>query len=257
MANKAYTFSFENEEMIFYVDENVAILKFKNNILTKISDIEKSGKIITVFDWLEKDPIINSLLIFNEENAFSEKAYCQFMDEITKFDKENNKYIVIPEKKLLLVKQIHSIRILINKLLSFEKNVIFCLSSSISILGFTLSLAGDYRFANNSVKISFPNKKYDLPPVGGLPFLLASYIGQSETSSIIFQGKSIDVETAKELKLINKIYSEEDFESKCILEAKEMVIKDEHYRKITKRLINYNYQALEDYFSYETKISGF
>lgn len=257
MSNKEYTFSFENEEMIFFVDENIAILKLKNNILTKISDIEKSGKIITVIDWVEKDPVVDTLLIFNEEDAFSEKAYCLFMDEITKFDKEGNKYSIIPEKKLLLVRQIHSVRILINKLLSFEKNVIFCLNQSISTLGFTLSLAGDYRFASNSVTISFPNKKYNFPPVGGLPFLLERYIGQQETSSIMFHGKSIEVETAKDLKLINEIFSEEGFESKCILETKELAIKDEGYRKISKRLINYYHQELEDYFSYESKISGF
>jgi enoyl-CoA hydratase/carnithine racemase len=257
MSSNEYTFSFENDEMFFYVIENMAILKLKNQFLTKISDIEKSSKIFSVIEWVEKDPIVNSLLIFNEEYAFSQIEYCQFMDSVTQFDKESVRYIVLPEKKLQLVRQIHAIRIFIKKIICNEKNFIFCLNGHVSTLAFALSLTGDYRFANSSFSISLPNKKYDFPPVGGLPFLLSKYLGQQKANNIILEGRSIDAMNSKELNLINEIIENDSFEQKCIDKAKTLAVGGDNYRKISKHLINYYSQQMDDYFNYETKISGF
>ncbi len=257
MEKNKYTFSFENDEMVFYVEENIAVLRFKDNFLSKLSDIEKSGKIFTVFDWIEKDPIVNTLLLFNNEDSFSEKAYCSFMDEITKYDDNSGKYNIIAEKKLYLTRQIHAARIIINKLINFEKNLIFCLKGNVSTLAFGISLVCDYRFAESSLVFSLPNKKYSLPPIGGLPFLLEKYIGHQETSKLMLEGKMIEAGEALELRILNEVFETENFEQECISKAKELLIKDDVFRKITKRLMNSFTKDLEDYFNYESKISGY
>jgi len=252
------SFQFENEEYRFYVDENIAVLISKEGMFENLADLEKSGQFLSLCEWIEKDPVLNALLILNEPRALGQRAYERFVHKLLKRDKsEDALSIVDSEKKLLRARQMNTFRSFILKMIDYKKLYISGQTGNVVTPFFGLSLSADFRFVSEGMKFCIEHKKYGLHPSGALPFFLPQYISRSKAMEILYERDEISAQEALELGLVNEIFPFEDFEQKCIAKAKKLCEIDSGLMGITKKLTSNFKNELERYFNMESKLIGF
>jgi enoyl-CoA hydratase/carnithine racemase len=256
MKNKE-TFNFENDEMAFYTDEAVAVLRFKTNMFENLSDWNKSRQILSIIDWVEKDPIIKVILIINNKEAFNEEAYKHYIDKLFVYSKEQGKQIIDPDKRLLNARQMNTFRSFIMKMVGCKKIYIAGLQGDIVTPFFGASLSADFRYAAKDMVFNFANIKYGLHHAGALPFFLSRYVGQSKSIELLFRCDHLYAGEALNLGLINEIFDNGDFEQSCLEKAKSLCNINPMMVRLTKRLANNFTEELERYFNLESKLIGF
>lgn len=253
------SFEFENDELLYFVKDNIGVLKFKANSFVCFADLNKSAQIINLTEWVERDPVVKALLVLNDPAAFDENAYANFMNSI--FDTDNidhSKKIIDPAKKLIRARQMNSFRNFLMKMMDYKKLFISAMDGCIVTPMFGLSLSADFRYASDRMYYSLAHVKYGLHPSGALPFFLEKYLSIAKTNEILFATETLNAAKAKEWGLINDLYPAADFEELSIERAKELARKvDLTVMRLTKRLANSFKDELEHYFSIETKLIGY
>ncbi|MDQ1267127.1 MAG: hypothetical protein QG635_2281 [Bacteroidota bacterium] len=251
-------FSFENEELSFYVTENIAVMKFKSNTIESLSHPDKTNHIISLLEWVEKDPVVRILMIINEPAAFDEESYNSFMKKIFVLD-ENGSLTrqVTSEKKVIRARQMNAFRTFISKMADYRKIYISCVQGTVVTPFFGASLTADFRFASDNMHFSLAHAKYGLHPSGALPFLLPRFVGQAKASELLFRCGNIPADEAKNIGIINEVFPSVEFERYCFDKAKNFCNLDPIAVRLTKRLIGTYKEELEHYFDFESKMIGF
>ena len=114
---------------------------------------------------------------------------------------------------------------LFNSIDTFPKPVIamvngFCLGG-----GCELSLACDIRTASENARFGQPEINLGIIPGGGGTQRLTKLIGEGKSMELILTGDMIDAETAKDLGLVNHVYSAEDLKEKTMKMASKIATK--------------------------------
>lgn len=252
------TFEFENDEIIYFVKDSIGVLKFKANSFVCFSDLDKSGQIIGLTEWVERDPVVKALLILNDPAAFDDTAYENFMNSI--FDTDNidhSKKIIDPAKKLARARQMNSFRNFLMKMVDFKKLFVAGLDGCIVTPIFGLSLSADFRFASENMFYSLAHIKYGLHPSGALPFFLEKHLSIAKTNEILFAMQTVPAEKALQWELVGEVFPFSEFENNCIERTKQLSQMDLNVMRLTKRL-TYNFkEELEHYFAVESKLIGY
>lgn len=252
------TFEFENNELEFYVDDYVAVIRFKEKTFDSFADLDKTGRLLDLLDWIEKDPVVHGIVMVNSPEAFNEKAYESFMNRLLMRDSDDNiTNIISSDKKILRARQMNAFRNLTMKIVDFQKIFIFAMQGCIVTPIFGLSLSADFRFAAPDMCFHLAHIKYGLHPSGALPFFLPRYLTQSEVREILYLGGEIKAEKAYEKLLVNTILDNGNFEQHAVEEAKRIAKLDPTVMKMTKKLTTNFKIELERYFEMESKLVGF
>ncbi|MCL5991504.1 MAG: enoyl-CoA hydratase/isomerase family protein [Bacteroidetes bacterium] len=255
--SKEKGFAFQNDEIRFYTDVNVAVMVFHSNTFETLSNMEKSGQVLSVCEWLEEDPVINCLLILNDEGAFDETAYDNFMLGLQTGEDSFSQNHITTEKKLIRARQMNTFRNFIMKMVEYKKLFIQGLQGNIVTPFFGMSLCADFRFAAEDLRFVLNHNKYGMHPTGALPFFLPRFVGQSKATEILYTCRDINSEQALTSGIVNEIIPNEDFEKLCVQSAKNLCCLDPNVLKLTKRFINNYHDDLEKYFDIESKAIGF
>ena len=114
---------------------------------------------------------------------------------------------------------------LFNSIDTFPKPVIamvngFCLGG-----GCELSLACDIRVASENARFGQPEINLGIIPGGGGTQRLTKLIGEGKSMELILTGDMIDAKTAKDLGLVNHVYSAEDLKEKTMKMASKIATK--------------------------------
>ncbi len=255
--SKEKSFAFENDEIKFYVDSSVAVMKFHSNTFETLSNLDKSGQILTVCDWIEDDPVVNALLILNDEGAFDVKAYDSFMNGLQSKEEGMNHTHISMENKLTRARQMNTFRNFIMKMVEYKKLFIQGLQGTVVTPFFGACLSADFRFASGDLRFVLNHNKYGMHPTGALPFFLPRFVGQSKANDILLKCGDIPAEEALKLSLVNEIFPNEDFEAHCVRKVKELCLLEPNVTRLTKKFMNYYRDDLEKYFDMESKAIGF
>jgi len=255
MSKKA-SFDFTNVDLTFHIDENIAILKIGKRIFDDVTDLDKKKQILSFYDSIEKDSKIKALLIINENGSFDEVAHSRFMAKISGADTNfhNSLEMSALYAKTGLPREINFLHDIIRKMVNLKKIVIGALQGIIVTPFFGISLSADLRFATKDMRFSLAHFKYGMHPTGALPFFLHRYLGQGKTVELLLKGEYISANKALKLGLVNEIFSNDNFESRCIEETKRICRIDTTLMKRTKILTYYFKKELESYLKLE---SGF
>jgi len=140
---------FTNSEFNCEIENDVAILTIKGNAFNSVSSVARNTDIIPWFDKVEQSENVRGVLVLNENEAMSEKAYNEFLAEIigSDFDPQNPKEISRFTKNEIRTREITILGNIIRKIISFKKLLIIGINGDIVSPFFGLSLAADFRFA--------------------------------------------------------------------------------------------------------------
>ncbi len=236
------------------IDE-IVIMRIKTNIFEILIDFSKNEVLLLLLNNAAEDKNIKAIFIYNEPGCYNEQVYDKFLRNVMG-KKSLELKTVVPD---FCDRQERSIEIrvlnrLIKKVITIQKLVVIGLQDVAVTPVFGASLVADFRYATEDMVFSLAHIKYGLHPSGALPFFLTRNLHHSQAVEILLKGKKISAPKALELGLINKIFSSDDFENKCIEEIKQMTSMTWCTLMNTKRLLNYTRKQLEDYFEYEMKI---
>jgi len=112
--------------------------------------------------------------------------------------------------------------------------------------GFELALACDLRIAHEDAIFSFPELKHGwIPGWGGLS-RLRRLIGESRAKQLIMLSENIDSQTALEMGLVNKIYTENSFEGEVSQLINHLKTIDPFLMEMTKSALMTNRHSTEN-----------
>ena len=246
---------FDTEEFSCNVEHNLAVLNIKGNAFTGIASIDRNNDIIPWLNEVDNYPEIRGLLILNEKEAMSEKAYVDFLKDIAgdDFDAENPKNTPKFIKEDIRAREITILGNIIKALLEFNKIIISGIRGNIVSPFFGLNLVADFRFTEANTKFILSHIKYRLHPSGGLPYFLPLYLCHSKVIELLFKGGSIPAKELKNLGLITEFYDESEFVERVKAEAVEICKVSRNVVMSTKKLLYRNKQDLQDYLNLEQK----
>jgi len=246
---------FTNSEFNCEIENDVAILTIKGNAFNSVSSVARNTDIIPWFDKVEQSENVRGVLVLNENEAMSEKAYNEFLAEIigSDFDPQNPKEISRFTKNEIRTREITILGNIIRKIISFKKLLIIGINGDIVSPFFGLSLAADFRFASTNTNFVLSHIKYRLHPSGALPFFLPNYLCQSQVADLLFRGTKLPATELKKLGLINDFYDETEFIERTKAEATQICKVSLNVVKSTKKLLYRYNNSLNEYFDLESE----
>jgi enoyl-CoA hydratase/carnithine racemase len=246
---------FDTNEFSCVVEKDLAVITVKGNAFFSISSVERNADIIPWLTKIENSSAVRGVLLINEKEAFSEKSYMEFLEDIggDNFHSENPKDTPQFVKNEIRAREINILASLLLKLYGFQKIVISGIYGDIVTPFFGLALLSDFRITSADTNFVPSHVKYRLHPSGGLPFLLPNFLCQSKMMEILLRGNKVSAPELKNLGLIHEYYGEPEFIDKTKAEAAEICRVSLNVVQCTKSLIYRYKKDLEEYLRIESK----
>ncbi|EZH66648.1 enoyl-CoA hydratase/isomerase family protein [Geomicrobium sediminis] len=118
-----------------------------------------------------------------------------------------------------------------------DKPVIAAINGVAAGAGFALSLACDIRFISESAKVTTGYIRRGLSPDAGMSYFLPRLIGYPKAAELIFTGRDIAAQEAKELGLVNDVLPDDELYNHALNLAKEIAAGPPVAMTYSKRLL--------------------
>jgi enoyl-CoA hydratase/carnithine racemase len=248
-----HTFNNKSDLLDIRVNGPVAIVKITGNVYQLITDINQSDNFIHVLTQVNQDNTLKALLLLNEKEVYSEKAYNSFMETVVETKLSEGGLPVIREGKInFLFNQV--INRLIRRIIDFKKLFIVGLRGEVVSPFFGSSLAADFKFGSDKFSFLMAHQKFGLHPGGALPYFLSKFLHHSKATEILLRQSPIYAPEAMQLGLVNDIIEEHHFEETILERTLAFCSGPACTLHITKRLLNFTRKDLSDYIDFETQL---
>ncbi len=174
-------------------DFDIAIVKINRPDVLNALNYELVSELLDIFNNIINDNKINAVILTGVGN----KAFCAGGDlnQVIKMD---------PSQAEKYASHIHN---LLNTIENLEKPVIAAINGYALGGGCQLALACDIRIASANAKIGQTEVKIGIPPGWGGTQRLARIVGIAKAKELIFTGKILCANEAKEINLFNMVVS--------------------------------------------------
>jgi 2-(1,2-epoxy-1,2-dihydrophenyl)acetyl-CoA isomerase len=167
-------------------------------------------------------------------NAFSEQAFCEFIEVLDEVDRDNEIAVVVitgagrafsagldldearqgpTESGLQLVPAQGSVSWIPHIMRNMKKPIIASINGHAVGAGFTIALACDIRIIAEEAKMGAPFVRMGLVPELGSTYSLPRLIGIAKACELIFTGKTIDAREALAIGLVNAVVPRDELEA--------------------------------------------
>lgn len=244
----------ENHHFRAEKEEKIALITFKADIFDLISDVDKSKDLMEFVRATEHDKEIMALMFLNEPLSLGNAAYDRFLKRIIQEDgiEETDQAPTFLQKNIRF-REILTLNKFIRFLANYQKMYITCIDCQIATPFIGVVLVADLRLASPRALLSMVHLKYGLHPSGGIPFFLEHYMGHARAMKYQLTDE-IMADEAYSLGLIDQILPSDGFVENCLRYTKKYLNRPGPSLRYTKRLNNYNNQALDGYFDYESSL---
>ena len=222
-------------------ENEIAILRFKENLLFHIQDLKVRDNLLNYFDRVSEDTSVKVMIIIPFPENECRIKYVQFYRNIIERKYDQN--------------AVHRLYNVINqiilKITSLNKIVIHAISGQVMCLFMNLSLACDYRIAAEST--IFQNCYLDLGllPKGGSAYFLSKRLGLGKAYEILLLREEITAEEACEWGIINKVVPDDRLEESAVALARRFAQRPARTIEGLKHLLHFSRQDLKDYLEFE------
>lgn len=202
------------------------ILKIELNRLDKMNALsfELFQELEKVFDSLEGKSIMGAYIASNHSKAFCAGADIKAMNAMS--PDEGKEFARYAQKVL-------------NKIESSPIPVIAAVDGIALGGGCELAMACDFIFATENAKFGQPEVSLGLIPCFGGCLRLPKYIGKAKAKELIYTGKIIVANEAKEFGLVNKVVKDKKELEKAVLATfQDMKMKSKNAISLCKEVLN-------------------
>ncbi|MDO9109975.1 MAG: enoyl-CoA hydratase/isomerase family protein, partial [Desulfatirhabdiaceae bacterium] len=186
--------------------EEVAVIRFKGNLLFQFSDLYLKE---ALFDHLHKvshSRDIKVILFFGSQDKIRRQDKIQFFHDLSQ-----------PGVDVKRVTRIYnSVNQLILMIQKMQKLVIHADNGEVGSLFMNVSLACDYRIIGDKTVFQYPTIELGLVPKGGGVFFLSRILGESKTIELLLSGDDVDAAQALALGLVNQVVPSATLEKSAV-----------------------------------------
>ncbi|MEO0144421.1 MAG: enoyl-CoA hydratase/isomerase family protein [candidate division WOR-3 bacterium] len=194
-----------------------------NAITTKmLSELNKA------FSDAQKDESIRAILLTGEGRGFCSGQDLKDIDNLENFSFYEH--------------LVNNYNPLIIKMQSLEKPIIVGINGTCAGAGISLALAGDIRICKKSAKFVLAFSNIGLITDSGGSYFLVRMLGISKALELLWTNEIIDSQKALELGIVNKVFEDEEFDSKLIEFSLNIANGPTKAYAISKRLYNRIYE---------------
>lgn len=181
------------ENVLIEKDFDIAIVKINRPDVLNALNFQLVSELLEIFNNIANDEKINAVILTGVGN----KAFCSGGDlnQVIKMD---------PSQAERYASHVHK---LLNTIENLEKPVIAAINGYALGGGCQLALACDIRIASSNAKIGQTEVKIGIPPGWGGTQRLARIVGIAKAKELIYTGKILRANEAKEINLFNMIIS--------------------------------------------------
>jgi len=209
------SFDLEHEMFSATQMEEVAVIRFKGNLLFQFSDLYLKE---ALFDHLHKvshSRDIKVILFFGSPDKIRRQETIQFFRDLSQ-----------PGVDVKRVTRIYnSINQLILMIQRIQKLVIHADTGEVGSLFMNLSLACDYRIVGDKTVFQYPTIELGLVPKGGGVLFLSRILGESKTLELLLSGDDVDAVHALAFGLVNQVVPSAMLEASALETARKFAQK--------------------------------
>ena len=217
------------ENIIFETDENVAIIKFNRPKSLNAVNTEVLAELADALNTIEHDSNIGALILTGEgDKSFVAGADISQMVNLSpiqlrKFSRDGQEILFALEELPI--------------------PVIACVNGFALGGGTEISMACDFIYASEKAKFGQPEITLGVIPGFGGTQRLSRLVGKSMAKELCMTGVIISAREAKEIGLVNKVFSPETLWEETMKVAKGMTGKGRVSMRATKRCIDRGYDV--------------
>jgi enoyl-CoA hydratase/carnithine racemase len=235
-----------DEEFEFFTAEKldeIVILRLKENLLFRATDLFVRDKVLDYFDHISITDSIKIVVIMSSPEVKGSEEYFDFYHRVLSsrlFEKD--------------VHRLHNVFTqIILRIVDLNKIVVHANRGRVISLFLNFSLACDYRIVANNTVFQNPYYKLGLVPIGGGAFFLSRRLGRSKALDILLSDEDITADQALKLGIVDKVVDYEELEKAAIDTARRFAQKPAGSLGGLKKLINHSMKDLKDYMAIEYK----
>ena len=246
---------------------------FSLNIRGSVAEIQLTGDIYelgtcqatkdTFFSILKSvnvSPEIRVLLLLNSPGVLSDEKFCSFFSNALEARIGGRKHQDQAKSYGGGTLQIENLANTLNRIvmamINFKKLLIVGFEGEIAPPFFGACLAADYRFGSDEMTFQPSHFKLGINPGGGLGYFLPQFVGLNKSKTLLFSDEPISSDELFQLGLLDGIFPEEDFRTKCENIAEDMARKPVPVIEGIKSMFNFHSRDLMDFFEYEESVTA-
>ncbi len=174
------------------IEDGICTVKINRPEKLNAMNVDVAKEIISTFKQLDKDDSVKVIILTGEgEKAFSAGADIEYMSEISADESEI--YAKLGQELTATVENV-------------TKPTIAAINGYALGGGCELAMSCDIRIASDNAKIGQPEVSIGIPPGWGGTQRLMRIVGIAKAKELVFTGKPINANTAKEIGLVNHVF---------------------------------------------------
>ena len=225
------------------VDKEVAILRFRENMLVPLNDLRARDRLINTIGRLSGDPSIKIVLMIHHPYKTGCKEYFDFYHGLTLKGADRN----------TLIRLGNVVNQLVIDIVESDKFFIHVGSGEAVSLIFNIATACDYRIVGEDTIFHNPYMDLGVLPKGGGPFFLLHKLGRSKAFEMLLFRKKFSAREALELGILDKIVPEPWLEDTALKTAHRFGQIPGRTLSGIKKLVNCSVHGLKDYLETENQ----
>jgi len=188
------------------IDDEICTVKINRPEKLNAMNIDIAKEIISIFKQLDKDDSVKVIILTGEgDKAFSAGADIEYMSEISA--DESELYAKLGQELTATVENV-------------TKPTIAAINGYALGGGCELAMSCDIRIASENAKIGQPEVTIGIPPGWGGTQRLMRIVGIAKAKELVFTGKPINANTAKEIGLVNHVFEQSSLMDEALKMAK-------------------------------------
>jgi 2-(1,2-epoxy-1,2-dihydrophenyl)acetyl-CoA isomerase len=221
--------------------DEIVILRLKENLLFRATDLSVRDKVIEFLDRVSRTDSIKVIVFMSFPEVKGSEEYFDFYKRVL--------------SSKLHVKDVHRLHNvftqIILKIVELNKIVVHGNCGRVISLFLNFSLACDYRIIADNTVFQSPYHKLGLIPIGGGAFFLFRRLGRSKALEILLSDKDLTADEALRLGIVDEVVPHEKLEKATVDKARLFAQKPARLLAGLKKLINYSMIDIKDYLSME------
>ncbi len=190
------------ETIIINKTDNLLIIKLNRADSLNALNRKMLSELLKAFSDIQKDDSIRAVLLTGEGKGFCSGQDLKDIEDLEKFS--FYEHLINYYNPLIL------------KMRSIEKPIIVGINGTCAGAGISLALAGDIRIAKKSAKFVLAFSNVGLITDSGSSYFLVKLIGLSKALELLWTNEVLSAEKALEIGIVNKVFEDEEFESKLL-----------------------------------------
>jgi enoyl-CoA hydratase/carnithine racemase len=225
------------------VDKEVAILRFQDNMLSRLADLKERDRLLNYIDRLSEYPSIKVVLMLHNPYKTGCREYFNFYRKLTDQNSDRT--------------TLHRLGNIVNQLvLKIIESKLFFIHAgcgdAISLI-LNICMACDYRIVGKNSIFHNPYQEMGILPKGGGSFFILDKLGRSKAYEILLFRKDLPAKEALELGLLDRLVPEAWLEEVALKAAHRFGKVPNRTLSGIKKLLNHSLHDLKDILEIENQ----